>query len=304
MEEKINEIRDYLPIYFESKENDEYIEYLTSAYLKNLEAEKYQFAFIAFHMLYMSFVYKTIWLLKKNGDKTKFESIINICRRKNDLGIYTSLFDISVLGETESFNFLQILLFHKNELAKFSYPVEVRNHCSHASGKVHYNAKYIEEYISREIDYATEIHAKSEPLIKKLFLDFFNQNWNPNEREWGSGKDSIEDFIRKNSFSSKDIEYLTKLDLPELKSKSNVQKIIYIKVLYLVFLLIARKFVEYEKDIFFKKLPILLEGFEEQNEIRVEELVNDEFSLVFSGLSIEDKKKFEDILKIKLDQNI
>ncbi len=53
MEEKISKLRHYLPIFFENKENNEYVEYLTSAYLKNIEAEKYQFSFIAFHILYM-----------------------------------------------------------------------------------------------------------------------------------------------------------------------------------------------------------------------------------------------------------
>ena len=30
MEEKVTELRNYLPIYFENKENNEYVEYLTS----------------------------------------------------------------------------------------------------------------------------------------------------------------------------------------------------------------------------------------------------------------------------------
>ena len=216
MEEKVNELRNYLPIYFESKENNEYVEYLTSAYLKNVEAEKYQFSFIAFHILYMCFIYKTIWSLKKNGDTANFNAIMNFCRHKHKLSVYSSLFDISVLGETESFNFIRLFPFHQNDIDKFSHPVEVRNHCAHASGKLHYNEEEIEEYVCKELEYISQIQQKTEPILKKMFIDFLHENWDPEKRPFSTSETAIDDFIRKNLFSIKDIEYLIRLDIPEL----------------------------------------------------------------------------------------
>lgn len=235
MEEKVNELRSYLPIYFESKENNEYVEYLTSAYLKNIEAEKYQFSFIAFHILYMCFIYKTIWSLKKNGDTANFETVLNNCRNRQSLIVYSSLFDVSVLGESDSFKFFRLFNFHPNDIAKFSHPVEVRNHCAHASGKLHYNAKEIEEYISKELEYIEQIQQKSETILKKLFVDFLNENWNPDKRTFSTAEDAVDDFIRKKLLSNKDIDYLIGLDIPALNKKSENKKIIYMKVLYWFF---------------------------------------------------------------------
>lgn len=302
MEEKVNELRNYLPIYFESKENNEYVEYLSSAYLKNIEAEKYQFSFIAFHILYMCFVYKTIWSLKKNGEHAKFEAVLNNCRNRQNMIVYSSLFDISVLGESDSFKFFRLFNFHPNDIDKFSHPVEVRNHCAHASGKLHYNEKEIEEYICKELEYISQIQQKSEPILKKMFIDFLRENWNPENRPFSTSETAIDDFIRKNLFSIKDIEYLTRLDIPELGKKSDNKKIIYTKVLYLVFLSAAQKFIEYEGNLFIERLPLLMNGFKEQSEVKIKTLVNDEFSVLVQNLSDEDKKKFEKITKVKLDQ--
>lgn len=302
MEEKVTEIRNYLPIYFESKENNEYVEYLTSAYLKNVEAEKYQFSFIAFHILYMCFIYKTIWSLKKNGDTANFNTIMNSCRHKNKLSVYSSLFDISVLGETDSFNFIRLFPFHQNDIDKFLHPVEVRNHCAHASGKLHYKEKEIEEYVCKELEYISQIQQKSEPILKKMFMEFLRENWNPEKRPFSTSETAIDDFIRKNLFSIKDIEYLIRLDIPELGKKSDNKKTIYTKVLYLVFLSAAQKFIEYEGNLFIERLPLLMNGFKEQSEVKIETLVNDEFSVLVQNLSDEDKKKFEKITKVKLEQ--
>jgi len=301
MEENVAELRKYLPIFFENPENNKYVEYLTSAYLKNVESEKNQFAFIAFHILYMCFVYKIVWSLKKNGDKTSFDAIMNACRNKHRLPVYSSLFDISVLGETESFNFIRLFPFHQNDIDKFSHPVEVRNHCAHASGKLHYNEDEIEEYVSKELEYVNQIQQKAEPLLKKLFTEFLAENWNPEERAFANSESAVDTFIRQNFLSVKDMEYLTTIDIPELHKKSTNQKMIYTKVLYLVFVLQSQKYAEFESNIFLEKLPLLMNGFDEQKEITLESLVNDEFSVFIQDFSNEDKGKFENITKIKLD---
>gem|GEM_PF-6997981 len=64
MEEYLEKIHRYLPLKFADDEANEFIKYLSDAYIENIEKGKYQFAFKAFHMLYMTFVYK-IGLLKK-----------------------------------------------------------------------------------------------------------------------------------------------------------------------------------------------------------------------------------------------
>lgn len=74
------------------------------------------------------------------------------------------------------------------------------------------------------------------------------------------------------------------------------------KVLYLVFLSIVQKFVEYDGILFVDRLSLLMHGFKEQKEISIETLVNDEFLGLVQSLSYEDKKKIENILKVKIEK--
>lgn len=59
--EEAYQILQYLPNRFKQRDEQEYIEFLWDSFESNYQNEKYQFAFIAYHMLFMSFVYFTIW---------------------------------------------------------------------------------------------------------------------------------------------------------------------------------------------------------------------------------------------------
>jgi len=59
------EILEYLPKRYKNKNEQEYIEFLWDAFQSNYENDKYQFSFIAYHMLFMSFVYFNVWQIKK-----------------------------------------------------------------------------------------------------------------------------------------------------------------------------------------------------------------------------------------------
>ena len=51
------DLGDYLPLSFKSQKGQEYIEFLWDAFETNSTHAKYSFAFLAYHMLTMSFVY-------------------------------------------------------------------------------------------------------------------------------------------------------------------------------------------------------------------------------------------------------
>ena len=54
--EKAAELSDYLPLSFNSPEEQEYVAFLWDTFETNYTHGKYQFAFLAYHMLTMSFV--------------------------------------------------------------------------------------------------------------------------------------------------------------------------------------------------------------------------------------------------------
>src|ERR1019366_1170772 len=55
--EEAAELANYLPLSFKTPKEQEYIEFLWDAFETNYKHGKYQFAFLAYHMLTMSFVY-------------------------------------------------------------------------------------------------------------------------------------------------------------------------------------------------------------------------------------------------------
>src|SRR5664280_2847667 len=63
--EEAAELANYLPLSFKTPKEQEYIEFLWDAFDTNYKHGKYQFAFLAYHMLTMSFVYFNIWQIKQ-----------------------------------------------------------------------------------------------------------------------------------------------------------------------------------------------------------------------------------------------
>ncbi len=57
MIEDAQRIFDYLPLEYKTQSESDYITFLWDAFTVNYEKEKYQFAYIAYHMIFMSYVY-------------------------------------------------------------------------------------------------------------------------------------------------------------------------------------------------------------------------------------------------------
>ena len=70
IEQYVDNIKMYLPLEEVQEEVQEYIHYISNACIFNANDEKYQFSFLAFHMLYMCFIYKIIWQANKCGLST------------------------------------------------------------------------------------------------------------------------------------------------------------------------------------------------------------------------------------------
>ena len=62
--EEAYQIFSYLPLRYRNDEEAEYVHYLWKAFENNYQNGQYQFTFMSYHMLFMSFVYFTIWKIK------------------------------------------------------------------------------------------------------------------------------------------------------------------------------------------------------------------------------------------------
>lgn len=63
--EEAAELGNYLPLSFKTRSEQDYIAFLWDAFETNYTHGKYQFAFLAYHMLTMSCVYFNIWQIKQ-----------------------------------------------------------------------------------------------------------------------------------------------------------------------------------------------------------------------------------------------
>lgn len=303
MEEYLTQILRHLPIHFADEEANEFVKYLSEAYVENLEKEKYQFAFTAFHMLNMIFVYKVKWFLNGQGNLDIVNALNN--KKKNEKKLsFNNLFDLSQFNEKESLGLLLVALkFHINDISKCINHVDARNQCSHASGKIEYDKKGIDFLIDDEIKYVERLQKKIHPELKKFLEKFLEENWH---KTFISGDFKI--LFDENYFSLEDLELISMIvDLPLFRKKSNNEKNIKQKILYLLLIFEIQNRIEDEKNLFLEKLPIFMMDIpeivkvkkdDEEGEMYTSEIVEEFLIPIISNFSDEDRINAEKILKL------
>jgi len=74
--EEAAELENYLPLSYKTPSEQEYIVFLWDTFESNYTHAKYQFAFLAYHMLTMSFVYFNIWQIRQSRKKDFEKALI------------------------------------------------------------------------------------------------------------------------------------------------------------------------------------------------------------------------------------
>ena len=293
----MEQIKRYLPVYYTDENTNDYIAYLTDAYLLNTEKELFQFSFLAFHMLFMSYIYKVIWFLHKH----KPEAVASFIRN-NHLEDISHFFQLSIAGEKLALRALTQLVSHQNTIADFCISVDRRDHCAHASGYIQYSAQKIENFINEELEHIQKIQPLLNSYISDLYKHFLYENWNPDERSYSLPQEMIDAFLRAELLSLEDLLLLTKVDFSELHEKSNHPKIINIKCLHLSFLYLAQSYLGLEYNLFLSNLSLLMYGFNEQQELRISNVILDNFHNIIPTLTDEELKRFREITKFNIER--
>jgi len=310
MEEYIHQIRKYLPVEFAEQETNEFVDYLFSAYLENIRTKKYQFSFTAFHMLYMSYIYKVKWLLKEQGNQQVNNSLTEYITQNRGT-VFNTLFDLSQIQEKTTIEkLLKALCFHANDVYTCKDFVETRNKCSHASGKIYLKKpSQVEHYISEEIENIKAIQSKIKPQLKKNLEKFINDFW---EENWIEGR--MEKWIISNYLSEQDIEEILKLKISFLSHPSDNKEIILKKLLYCNLVYELTSYIENKENYFLKSLQIFMSGLIDEVDIRkniedepklksTRELIEERILPLLAELPSEDLKKGQKILKIDMNDD-
>ena len=227
MDEAYN-ILHYLPIKFKNPNEREYIDFLWDSFESNYINEKYQFSFIAFHMLFMSFVYFNIWQIKtvRNEDFEKIRLGFN-----DDFGNATNPFMFSTEGESRVFDLIKYLCVShsdvKSLIGQYKRLVRERNDVAHANGNIPFRTEsYLNRKITDIIRYSGEIQDYSKPIIEECFEKFLIESQNEDTRQYFDLNEQINEvLIHEHYLSQKDIEFCLNYDISKLSGEENYTEI-------------------------------------------------------------------------------
>ena len=223
-----DEILNYLPLRFKNPSEQEYINFLWDSFESNYKNEKYQFSFIAYHMLFMSFVYFNIWQIKIVRDEDFHKIKLGF---RDEIGEATNPFRFSKEGEAKIFDLIKYLcpsVSDVNTLIKqYKNLVQERNSIAHANGNMPFRTKeYFETRINDIIRYADEIQEYSKPVILECFEKFLIESRNKSKRQYFDSNEQINEvLIHQHYLSKKDLEICLKYDITKLAEQPNYKEI-------------------------------------------------------------------------------
>ncbi len=221
------ELGNYLPFSFKSPKEQEYIEFLWDAFETNYTHGKYQFAFLAYHMLTMSCVYFNIWQIKQTRPGDFEKGLIGFARDEKALLEATSPFVFSAVKERTMLRFLKLIACDNGKIGTYAKLVDDRNKSAHPNGNIFYSTQEaLDAKITEILRVVEEIQTHSKPVIEHCYREFLLQNYDPEEREYREAADQIREvLIHGNYMSRRDVDICLEFDLAGLKEHEGIEAI-------------------------------------------------------------------------------
>lgn len=218
------QIMRYLPASYKSTQDGEYIAYLSDSFEQNYQNEKYQFALLACHMLYMSFVYFSVWQIKNSRPDDFAKSLIGFSKDdEKELLAASNPFTFWKISEARIFRFLKLVGCENDAIGKFAKLVEKRNDIAHPNGIIHCTDKKTADLrLSEILSQVDTIQQCMTPVLHGCLSQFLIDSADAENREYPDPKDQIQEIlIHPNYFSEKDIEACLGFDIQSLQEKEN-----------------------------------------------------------------------------------
>ncbi|MBU1701419.1 MAG: hypothetical protein KJ970_10010 [Candidatus Eisenbacteria bacterium] len=220
------ELANYLPLSFKTPKEQEYIEFLWDVFETNYTHGKYQFAFIAYHMLTMSFVYFNIWQIKQTEPKDFAMGLIGFGKNiEKSLLDATSPFVFSTVNERSILRFLKLIACDNSKIGTCAKLVDHRNQSAHPNGNIFYSTEAaLDIKITEILRVVAEIQTHSKPVIEQCYREFLVQSRDAEEREYPDAANQIREvLIHGNYLSQKDIEICLGFDPEPLADRPRIE---------------------------------------------------------------------------------
>ena len=217
------ELGTYLPQSLASASEQAYLDFLWSAFQTNYEAERYEFASLAFHLLYMSFVSFSIWQIRLARPEPFAMAMVGF--RTDEEG---SLMDCESpfkfydrLKESQIFRFLKLIGCTNQQVGEFAKFVKRRNKIAHPTGTVFFNDQAaIDAEITDMMREVRNIEAHMQPVILELHDRFPKDSADPELREYADPVDEVTaNFVHRYYMSEADLTFCRGFDITALAAE-------------------------------------------------------------------------------------
>lgn len=214
----------YLPLSFRSPQEQEYVAFLWDAFETNYTHGKYQFAFLAYHMLTMSFVYFNIWQIKQTRPADFEMGLIGFARDERALLEATSPFGLSVVNERTILRFLKLIACDNGKIRTYAKLVDDRNESAHPNGNIFYSTPAaLDAKIKEILRIVDEIQTHSRPIIEHCYREFLLGGTDSETREYADPADQVREvLIHSNYMSQRDVEVCLAFDVTILAGHGDV----------------------------------------------------------------------------------
>ncbi len=235
--EQIYEINKFLPKLFKDDSERTYIEALQLALETSYKNGLYQFAYIQYHMLFMSVLYfvalKISWMHKEEFDKVIYYlskgNINTFYDSKNTRNGQIYFGSFALISESDFFLILRVIGMDDDMLGRLRPFVETRNKFAHANGNM--MMKTESKFVEKIEEYNNELE-KIFKLLEKDIIDMYFQTitdpdfYDLEVRNYiDTDEQIIEGFIRINLLSTAELNCLRKKNVSEYKEHKGFEEI-------------------------------------------------------------------------------
>lgn len=228
MIEEADQLEGFLPISYRTAKEQEYVRFLWEAFNDNCASGKYQFAFLAYHMLTMCFVYFNIWQIKLIKPESFATALIGFGKdMEKELLEATSPFTFSVVNESSVMRFLKLIQCDNAKIGTYTKLVKDRNETAHSNGNIFYSFEHELAAKVRDIlGLVSEIQGHSETIIVEGYKRFLRESADPEEREHIELQDQVREvLIHKSYMSLIDLDLCARCDIAEFNDHPHCAEI-------------------------------------------------------------------------------
>lgn len=216
------ELAEYLPQSFANAREQAYLDFLWSAFQTNYETERYEFASLAFHLLYMSFVSFSIWQIRLARPEQFATAMVGFDRHESSLlGCKTPFDFFESLKESQIFRFLKLIGCTNQQVGEFAKFVKRRNKIAHPTGTVFFNDRAaIDAEIADMMKEVRNIEAHMQPVILELYSSFLTSRGDDEEWEFSVAGDEVHaNLVHLNYMSAADLTFCRSFDIQSLMAE-------------------------------------------------------------------------------------